>query len=1446
MKQINVETATREQLVEFIRRMHPQLQREQERVKELESQITGFQEFIHEKNAEIRELRQQSDRLTEKSASDEETIGALIKQMEAMRLEQAPAANVVTGASASGPGPARGRPVDHVAGKGYAYNDAAGSERSPEAARPGDGQGNGEAGRRPSRTPPPLKETTDTIVAQLRSQNAAAASTISNKTEEIATLESKVRELMEVNAFYSAIVAQHDQEEKARMGQKLVNGGSGQSEDDVAELRQELERLQFQIANLDVQEEKLQRIIRVTEAEKAALRGENEMLKVESVRLEAEMAEMTREYARARRSLAVSASRQSSTVDVRLAYPDDDGPHGRAVSAPQHGSSREAAMRSAGLATTDGYSQQAERRHVSLPGAMASRVSPLSHESRQGVLGGSAAASSSSILSAATSATSRSRFNFRSLRPIRVRNPDAHERDLLDRIHLYEEQLAQMELFEADRQRSFDEMERNRAEMFVAMNGQLEKQRREIHRLRKLHEDASLDSSLTTRPSHNHSVGSALNREEEEERRTTMRRHGSPSPVERCLTAVPTSTQSLPNVESFSGIDEVDGVASASLTERDTTTQRSTQQRRSAQTASSSSMASCALDRLQGEEAHGRFVLWQEAFESAEELFATFHGVTVRDFVEELAACHAKMLGEREALTADLESLQLYNEKLENRLKEMEAELQRSSDDVEKVQAAQASGEDERHARVVDDGVNDELLERKALCTAYLAMEAYTSVVDHYAAMLRLIGNAGTVGDGGTDVADIAEEVARDLAEVQGTLDVLRPHQSGDYQLPKPSAAVEATPSAPVDVAQPLTLPSLFSTAAETAAVKSHSAGKASTSCSRTSSPSPANDAIEANLSEHAMDTLVSDADPALAAAARAAKVGGASSTASETENVQIPDPPRVFGDEDATAATASQLNTNEGSVNRADVRSKEDPRDAVSDDCTTSTEGEAPEEGDGEKLSHISADAADATATSQFADCVEKDDGTGFTSAAPEDAVTAPSVDAVTEAESDEERPGSDALVTQPSNGSARDLQDKTLDTPAPPHVASSASTSIDARENSADRGVAGGDDHGGGDDPVVLHDSDDSDTMSAPSQLEMTAAEEAEFLAQLQNEVAKDNAKLVAGLGEESVAPLMSSDEAASSPASSVSDHEVEGDKAAELSSRHSEASQLDESRDVGVENSTTSSAPIQHGEKRDGLAVALNKISATSSSSASFVDAASLDEVVKTGELSDHAEKRESERSASMESGEARIVHATAQRLSSSPHDFEASASASTSTSATVDAAPESDNVAAEATLSVASGVSATNALPHIVAPDMIPPASLDELFSAHAVVNPPPLPPTNHAPTIAAVPSVPVTPPAPPPPAAPPAFPSSPPGSVPEANKPANSYTTYNYASPPPIPSPTSMFATPPRPVPSRTFFTPSPTHEGNNAQTQRSGLAAKHAESSTSSDDEFEAGFDPFA
>jgi hypothetical protein len=1431
MKHINVETATREQLVDFVRCMHPQLQREQERVKELESQISGFQDFIHEKNAEIRELRQQSDRLTEKSASDEETIVALIKQMEAMRSEQAPASNLVQAPSTSSAKHACGRLVEQVTGKGHGPRDESGNERPPEAVRPIDAQEYVEIGCQPPRPPPLLKENSESIATQLKSQNAAAASTISNKTEEMAKLESKVRELMEVNAFYSAIVAQHDQEEKARMGQMLLRR-DGQSEDDIVELRQELERLQFQMGNRDVQEEKLQRVIKATEAEKAALKQENEQLKKESVQLEAEMEEITRNYTRARRSLAAAASRQSGAVDVRLTYARDEGPRKRAVSAPQQGLLRDTSTRVPVLSSAEGYNRQLERRHASLSNASASRASPLSYDARQGLVGGGEALP---IPSTSTNPASRSPFYFRSLRPIRVRNPDAHERDLLDRIHLYEEQLAQMELFEADRQRSFDEMERNRAEMFAAMNEQLEKQRKEIHRLRKLHEDASFESSLIARPSHKHSAGSVANREEDE-RRASRRRHGSHSPVERCLTAVPTSTQSLPNVESFSGVDDADALVGASSSERDTLTSRGMHQRHSTSSVLSPSRGGNQAEELKWQEREGRLLVWKEALENTVEIVSVIHVITAQGYADELAACNAKLLGEREALTAELESLQLNNEELKARMVELEAELHRScvtavDDRVTKASVTEKSRE---CALSNSSSSSTGLLEHKTLCLAFLAMEAYNSAVEHYSALLHDIGSSGVSSEVHEDCANFTEEVTRDLAEVHETLNSMK--QQLQVQLQKlkeqsqsPYVVMSAAPLFASDPSSSQVPPVSNANAIVEDAAK-HVYNDNSTATASPSSPPSSSTAPAHHMSnEKPTETTASRGISAVAAVALSS--ADTSLAASGKEEAEVPDPPYVF-DSGATAAPISQDVSWKSSLDREAVVDDESGAGVPASDCTAPTEAGLQGEAEGEAPVHVSADEADGTAALQFEDCVKKDNGNSFTSATPGGVEKTSSATVVFEEGREAERPNAVSLAASGVGERKPASKEQGAGPSEPPSQPPPQITKDDFA-------TADGDGHAGVDadsvnDAVELRDSDDSDAMSNPSQLEMTETEEAEFLAQLQKKV-EDNGSdaLVEPRSEEAM-------RAAIANSLSSSKNSEWGAEMPEVAGRtHSEVAEpaLD-LRSSGDESGTTFSA-----ERGDETAGSISDAPYTQRAEtfASVLAGGAFLEAEAEGvpSLSSNGETKDFHADVPPEQETGRTGSETNPSFPSLAPDLPwdtRSPNSSTDNHATQK--PDHD-VQEEVTGFEIGAASKTTLIPAAPGPSLLPPASLDVLFGSppSAAPLPPPPPLTNETPSFSAIPIASQGAPSTPPP-----FPSR---RLPETSRPSSPFATPTKAVPVLTLSPNSMFATPPRPVASGTFFTPSP-HNGLYSQPQSSGKRMTQGETFSSSDGDFEAGFDPFA
>lgn len=71
----------------------------------------------------------------------------------------------------------------------------------------------------------------------------------------------------------------------------------------------------------------------------------------------------------------------------------------------------------------------------------------------------------------------------RGLPPIDISNPSVQERRLLERIEVYESKLRELEEWEVDKKRCFDEMEKTRAEFFTSMNAELNKRKKTIQRL---------------------------------------------------------------------------------------------------------------------------------------------------------------------------------------------------------------------------------------------------------------------------------------------------------------------------------------------------------------------------------------------------------------------------------------------------------------------------------------------------------------------------------------------------------------------------------------------------------------------------------------------------------------------------------------------------------------------------------------------------------------------------------------------------------------------------------------------------------------------------------------------------------------------------------------------------------------------------------------------------
>lgn len=100
----------------------------------------------------------------------------------------------------------------------------------------------------------------------------------------------------------------------------------------------------------------------------------------------------------------------------------------------------------------------------------------------------------------------------RGLSPIDVSNPSLQERRLLHRIEIYESKLAELEEWEIDRKRCFDEMEKTRAEFFSSMNEELHKRKEKIHSL-SVERDSLRRVSISLR-SGTHDVKDSSDRED--------------------------------------------------------------------------------------------------------------------------------------------------------------------------------------------------------------------------------------------------------------------------------------------------------------------------------------------------------------------------------------------------------------------------------------------------------------------------------------------------------------------------------------------------------------------------------------------------------------------------------------------------------------------------------------------------------------------------------------------------------------------------------------------------------------------------------------------------------------------------------------------------------------------------------------------------------------------
>ncbi|RNF07281.1 hypothetical protein TraAM80_03404 [Trypanosoma rangeli] len=415
MNRLNVNEATREELLEVVKQLRQQLRQHQtssERAKELKRQVDQLKQELCEKESAVRALGQQNVMLSEKSAADEETIGVLIKQLEDMNV------GMTDTTGSDGVVEARAVPAKAAAAR-VGQASVKGSDGTSLA---------GSAGGEFS-TPP----------------NAAAI--IAQQNEEMAKLEMKVRELTEVNTFYTAIVSHHDEEERLRAAQKDMFVATKLN----AAASADITPFHDRIVALENERDSLQRVVRQQNQEKQALMSELQEHCEELSRLELDLVAAER--------WKVSAEASSETVaSIPPVYtfsslPDEEFP----------------SLRTSGQLAE---SMQYKGRHGGSVPSPATR--PRSTGS-----------------SADTHAPARGLAGSRGLPPpdalpeIRLRNPSKQEKLLLERVELYWKCIEEMQEFEVDRQRGFDRIEHARAELFTEMNTKLEEQRREIQRLNK-------------------------------------------------------------------------------------------------------------------------------------------------------------------------------------------------------------------------------------------------------------------------------------------------------------------------------------------------------------------------------------------------------------------------------------------------------------------------------------------------------------------------------------------------------------------------------------------------------------------------------------------------------------------------------------------------------------------------------------------------------------------------------------------------------------------------------------------------------------------------------------------------------------------------------------------------------------------------------------------------
>ncbi|EAN88008.1 hypothetical protein C3747_21g326 [Trypanosoma cruzi] len=426
MNRLNVEEATREELIAVVKQLYQQLRQQRtssERVKELEKQVEQLKQKLREKESAVQDLAKQNAIFSEKSVADEETISVLIKQLEEMNVgdnNQAFSDDIVEARAV----PAKAAPSSPR----EKWTTGGKVVQALVKGSGGGGSGVTEGARGDSSTA------------------FNAATIIAQKNNELAILEKKVRELTEVNTFYTAIVLRHDEEQIQGVLKDSLSKKEPSAVTDI-----EITSLHERIGFLENERDNLQRVVRQQNQEKQVLMKELQEHREELSRLELDLVAAER--------WKVSLATPSETVE---------GMPSVHISSSVQSEEFSPLRASAQLVDQIQHKNKRGKSTLNIPTRPRATDSPVDTHTPPRNL-----------------AIGRSPHYLDTLPEIRLWNPSKQEKILLERVELYRKCIDEMQAFELDRQRGFDEIERARAELFTEMNTKLEEQRREIYRLNK-------------------------------------------------------------------------------------------------------------------------------------------------------------------------------------------------------------------------------------------------------------------------------------------------------------------------------------------------------------------------------------------------------------------------------------------------------------------------------------------------------------------------------------------------------------------------------------------------------------------------------------------------------------------------------------------------------------------------------------------------------------------------------------------------------------------------------------------------------------------------------------------------------------------------------------------------------------------------------------------------